>query len=365
MKKSLVFMLVFLLIFGVSATASQGAGVLMSPGEHQWINQGDKLMYTTQWWSTTGSEKIEWLMDGVTIAEKPLYGQTSGSAYIYLYASDYPVKTFPSGEISSYEFGCRLYSVPTATAGVVPTAWDEAVVYICPPSGETAPESTLDVPPTITSLSWQKVTDYLGDEHLGIEAVWTPVEGAIGYEVFARIGAGGASTQQTECTGSSVLVGFHLPTEETTYYLKVRAATKHYVFETDEYDYLTGPFSPEASITVPASSSLSWETLGPLMTLQPSLKLFPMRTPNVLIPALTDSSPQTPSPTTPVTRRPQLKTKAPEIHVIIDPIPVITPTPEPLPIQPIQPIQPIKIPILPNPTDAPSGTVAPVLKIRP
>ena len=98
------------------------------------------------------------------------------------------------------------------------------------------------------------------------------------------------------------------------------------------------------------------------MTLQPSLKLFPMRTPNVLIPALTDSSPQTPSPTTPVTRRPQLKTKAPEISAIIHPISVITPTPEPLL---IQPIQPIKIPILPNPTDAPSGTVAPVLKIRP
>ena len=196
----------------------------MSPGAHQWINQGDKLMYTTQWWSTIGSEKIEWLMDGVTIAEKPLYGQTSGSAYIYLYASDYPVKTFPSGEISSYEFGCRLYSAPTASAGVVPTAWDEAVVYICPPSGETAQESPLDLPPTITSLSWHKVTDNLGDELLGIEAVWTPVEGAIKYEIFARIGAGGASTQQTEGIDNHVLVGFFLPNEETTYNLKVRAA---------------------------------------------------------------------------------------------------------------------------------------------
>lgn len=339
MKKALAFMLVLLLLScGVHVFASQGAGVLISPGEHQWIEQGDKLKYTAQWWSTVGSEKIQWMMDGVIISEKPLNGETSGTTHLTLFASDYPVKTFPSGEISSYEFGCRLFSVPTAAAGIVPIAWDEAVVYICPPPDETAPESPLDVPPMITSLSWHKVADYNGDEFLGIELTWTPVEGAIGYEIFARTGATGTFAQKTECIENSVLAGFPLPTEETTYFFKVRAAKELYVAEADDYDYFTGPFSSVESITVPASNTSPGKTLKPIMTLQPDLPL-PL-----------------------VTLRPQLRTRVPSLPALTNRIPVITPTPTP---RRILPIITIRIPVLPTPTPVPVRTLAPIRIIRP
>lgn len=220
----------------------------------------------------------------------------------------------------------------------------------------------IEAPTGITSLSWHKVTDYIGDEYLGIELAWTPVEGVIGYEIFARTGLAGEFIQKTECIESSVLTGFPLPTVETTYFFKVHAAMEFYVAEADEYDYFTGPFSPEASITVPAAGTIAWKTLGPLMTLQPPIELFPMKTLGLHIPSLTFLPLQMPSPPPPVTLSPQMKTKAPAFPAITNLIPMITPAPTPFV---LMPIRTNLIPIMPVQTLVPVQTVVPKLKIRP
>lgn len=319
MRTLLVFLLVLLLLGGVSASASQEAELLISPSEHQWIEQGDKLLLAAHWSLNDDVKKIEWRMDGVIFMSDLLQGE-SGTAYAFLHASDYPVKTSASGDISSYELGCTISGAPAA---IVPYAWEEVsgdqiMVYICPPSDETAPESPLDVPPLITSLSWQKT------DSLVFELAWTPVQGAFGYEIFAKAGPEGEYEQHTECSDTSVLVGFSLPTEETIYCFKVRAAI-YITQDGNEHIHVNGPFSPEVSISVPASGPLSWKTLTPILT--------PNSIPRI-----------TPTPPSLVTFCPQLKTSAPLL-------PVITPSPTPRPLQPVQTT--IRFPVLPNPTATP------------
>jgi len=110
----------------------------------------------------------------------------------------------------------------------------------------------LDAPGAITSLSWHTVTDYINQVHLGIELAWTPVQGVIGYEIFAMIEGEGGYEQWTETVESDVMAGFFLPSQPTRYWFKVRACNENYIPESDEYMYFTGPFSPEAYIDVPA-----------------------------------------------------------------------------------------------------------------
>lgn len=269
-----------------SASASQDAGILISPGDHQWIKQGEKLLFTAHWWSADSDTKIiHWMMDGVKIGGHAVQGK-AGTVYLLLHASDYPVKT-SSGDISPYKFYCVLFSGPTSPAGFSRLAWDETMVYICPPSEKTELESSLEMAPTITSLSWQKTADYLR-----FELACTPVDGATGYEVFAKAGLGGEFKNATEDISNNLDAFFHLPTEEITYSFKARAWTRIYLAEEGGYADLNGPFGSEVSVTVPGPGGLTWETFAPFLSFGP-------------IPLIT------PTPPPYVTSFPQLKTTAP------------------------------------------------------
>ena len=102
------------------------ADVWVSPGEHQYVKQGDKLKYTAGWWSDVEVVKIQWTMDGEVVWEKNVNGKkTSGISYYTLYARDFPVKPNNDG---SYEIGCILYGMN----GPVEEGYDYAVVYIQP-----------------------------------------------------------------------------------------------------------------------------------------------------------------------------------------------------------------------------------------
>lgn len=140
-------------------------------------------------------------------------------------------------------------------------------------TGATPIVMPLDAPAAITSLSWETVTDYNNQVHLGIQLAWTPVPGVIGYEVFAMVEGEGRYEQWTETVESDVLAGFFLPSEPTRYWFKVRACKENYIPESDEYMYFTGPFSPEAFIDVPAISSQLQKLPVTLFPLDPFARL--------------------------------------------------------------------------------------------
>ena len=205
--------------------------------------------------------------------------------------------------------------------------------------------------PNITAVSWHTAPDNSNTLFLAIDLAWTPVDNAIGYEVFARVGNAGDYQQWTETSQSNVLAGFYLPTQPTRYWLKVRAYNSITDPQTNEPLYLTGPFSPEAYIDVPALATPQAGIQTPLLSLAP---MKPLVTPGTPVPTLRRMTMQivTPSPSPTlrlVTRHLVTAAPAPTAQRLIPLVPRITlaPTPEPItqmiiPLEPVIPLAPIR-----------------------
>jgi len=207
--------------------------------------------------------------------------------------------------------------------------------------------------PVVTSLAWRTAPDGNNTPFLAIDLTWTPVNNAVGYEVFARVGNAGDYQQWTETSQCDVLAGFLLPEQPTRYWLKVRAYTGFTDPPTNELLYLTGPFSPEVYIDVPALTTPQPITMLPPFTLEPILPSVtpgtpvPVATPRrVTIHLITASPPPTPQP---VTRRPATIAPVVTIRQLITLVPRVTilPAPEPtaqiiIPLEPVIPLEPIR-----------------------
>ncbi len=206
-------------------------------------------------------------------------------------------------------------------------------------TGATPIVMPLDAPAAITSLSWETVTDYNNQVHLGIQLAWTPVQGAIGYEIFAMIQGEGGYEQWTETVESDVLAGFFLPSVPTRYWFRVRACKENFIPESGEYMYFTGPFSPEAFIDVPAIQTQLQKkpvSLFPLDTftrLRTKPTVPPLEAVNLLDPGLTLATPA-------------LNVRPLEPRLLA-PVPIPVSTPEPTLAPTLQRIDPVII--LPRP----------------
>ncbi len=189
-----------------------------------------------------------------------------------------------------------------ASVMVYDLGWDDY-------SENTSTDTIVSLRPAtaITSLSWRTGPDGNNQLQLLIDLAWTPIEGAVGYEIFARVGDVGRYKQWTETIESSVAARFLLPAAPTRYWFKVRAYGEYYDLKSEKTIRFTEPFSPEAFIDVPALASQQGKTIKPFITL--------------VIPHLV-----TPAPTR---RRviPNLVTPAPTRRLTITALPLTTPAP--------------------------------------
>lgn len=227
---------------------------------------------------------------------------------------------------------------------------------------------TMSVPldaPVITSLSWRTYLDNLNYPGLAIDLAWTSVNGIVGYETFARIGDAGEYMQKTENSESGVMAGFPLPSQPTSYWFKVRAYTGVLIPGLSENAYICGPFSPEASIDVPALTDPTGSIVVAVATLNPDL----------LHQLLITTSPAPKLNIQAATRKPLTPEPAPVVTLFIPQRPLITLAPDSIVQQIIPPEAP---PIIEQiiPPEAPSIIeqiilpdpvlpLAPKLRIRP
>ena len=93
--------------------------------------------------------------------------------------------------------------------------------------------------PQITSITASP--DY-SQGLLQVQIAWTAVDQVTGYEVFLRKEGAGGYEQKTETIDTSAPDGLLMPSEETTFWYKVRAYVSFYFEEAGEYLYFTGPF---------------------------------------------------------------------------------------------------------------------------
>ncbi len=181
--------------------------------------------------------------------------------------------------------------------------------------GSTAMAMPMEAPESIGSLSWYTAANENNEILLWIEINWTPVDGAIGYEVFAQVGGGSESIEWAQTTDSDARIGFPLPPVDTCYRFKVRAFMTVYTPESDETQCFTGPFSREAVICVPAQIMPQETPANHLVTVTPAHGELP-----------------TPTPSQWRTRQPPQLTPTPTWHILtMRPLlPTHTPTPGPI-----------------------------------
>ena len=102
--------------------------------------------------------------------------------------------------------------------------------------------------PVILAASSRTDVDTVGQVLFLIDLSYTAVDGATGYEIFAREEGSGAYAQISETMDTEVTVGYLLPAEATRFWFKVRACNSYLFTETNEYQLFSGPFSNEVSI---------------------------------------------------------------------------------------------------------------------
>ena len=124
MKKLIVTMISLLLVFCVVVPAL----AMITPNEHQWIKQGEKVTFTASWPHELEVVKVQWTMDGEVVWEKKVNEKKSPYASSYtLHAQQFAVK-YDDDDVGSYELFCFLYDAN----GRLEPIWGDISVFIEP-----------------------------------------------------------------------------------------------------------------------------------------------------------------------------------------------------------------------------------------